>query len=169
MDVGFIGLGSMGSAMAANLVKAGHRVRGWNRSGDGGVAGIEMVATPNEAFASAVVFTMLSDDDAIREVLLEPGVIDGARAGTVHVVTSTISVAFVRELVAAHRKAGVGYVAAPVLGRPDVAKTGQLNILVGGEAAAIETARPLLNVLAKKLWPMGTNRSTPMPPRSRPT
>ena len=157
MDVGFIGLGAMGSAMAGNLVKAGHRVRGWNRSGDGGVAGIEMVAEPRDAFAAEVVVTMLSDDDAIRTVLLDPGVIDGAAGGTVHVVTSTISVAFVRELAAAHERAGIGYVAAPVLGRPDAAKAGQLNILVGGEPAAVNTARPLLEVLGMKLWPMGND------------
>ena len=121
MDVGFIGLGAMGSAMAGNLVKAGHRVHAWNRSGDLGIDGVEMVLDPAEAFATEAVFTMLSDDAAIREVLLEPGVLGKARPGLVHVVTSTISVAFAGELAGAHAAAGVGYVSAPVLGRPNVA------------------------------------------------
>ena len=72
MEVGFIGLGSMGSAMALNLAKAGHKVRTWNRSGDPGTAGLEMVSSPADAFPAEAVFTMLSDDPAIREVLLDP-------------------------------------------------------------------------------------------------
>ena len=161
MDVGFIGLGAMGSAMARNLAKAGHKVRAWNRSGDPGIEGIEMATDPAAAFGAEAVFTMLSDDPAIREVLLEPGVLGKARQGVVHVVTSTISVAFARELVAAHAAAGVGYVSAPVLGRPDVAAKGELNILAAGEPAAVETVRPLLDVLGKKIWDLGEE-----PPRA---
>ncbi len=157
MDVGFIGLGAMGSAMAANLAKAGHAVRAWNRSSDAekAIEGVTMVASPAEAFQTEAVFTMLSDDPAIRSVLLEPGVLDRAREGLVHVVTSTISVAFAAELAEAHAQAGVGYVSAPVLGRPDVAKDGQLNILAAGKLEAVATVRPLLDVLGKKVWDMG--------------
>ncbi len=155
MDVGFIGLGAMGSAMARNLAKADHKVRAWNRSGDPGIDGVEMVSDPAEAFAAEAVFTMLSDDPAIRAVLLEPGVLGKAQPGLVHVVTSTISVAFAGELAAAHEKAGIGYVSAPVLGRPDVAAKGELNILAAGRRQAVETVRPLLDVLSKKVWDMG--------------
>ncbi len=155
MEVGFIGLGSMGSAMALNLAKAGHKVRAWNRSGDPGTAGLEMVSNPADAFQAEAVFTMLSDDPAIREVLLEPGVLGKARPGLVHVVTSTISVAFAGELAAAHAAAGVAYVSAPVLGRPDVAAKGELNILAAGKREAVDTVRPLLDVLGKKVWDMG--------------
>ena len=161
MEVGFIGLGAMGSAMARNLVKAGHKVRAWNRSGDPGIAGVERASDPAEAFGAEAVFTMLSDDAAIREVLLEPGVPGRARPGLVHVVTSTISVAFAAELAAAHAAAGVGYVSAPVLGRPDVAAKGELNILAAGKREAVETVRPLLDVLGKKVWDMGEE-----PPRA---
>ena len=161
MDVGFIGLGAMGSAMARNLAAAGHKVRAWNRSGDPGIDGIEMVPDPVDAFGGEVVFTMLSDDAAIREVLLEPGVLTKARAGAVHVVTSTISVAFAGELSAAHAAAEVGYVSAPVLGRPDVAARGELNILAAGRREAVEAVRPLLEVLGKKIWDMGEE-----PPRA---
>ena len=154
MEVGFIGLGAMGSAIATNLVKAGHKVRAWDRSGKGS-EGLEIVAKPADAFQAEIVFTMLSDDPAIREVLLDAGVLDTARKGAVHVVMSTISVAFAAELAAAHEKVGVGYVSAPVLGRPDVAKQGQLNILAAGKREAVEKARPLLEVLGKKVWDMG--------------
>ena len=154
MEVGFIGLGAMGSAIAANLVKAGHKVRAWDRSGKGS-EGLDIVAKPVDAFQADVVFTMLSDDPAIREVLLDAAVLDTAREGAVHVVMSTISVAFAGELAAAHEKAGIGYVSAPVLGRPDVAKEGQLNILAAGKREAVEKARPLLEVLGKKVWDMG--------------
>lgn len=155
MDVGFIGLGAMGSGMARNLVEAGHTVRAWNRSGGKAVDRLQMASSPQEAFQSEVVFTMLSDDAAIREVLLDPGVLATARKGVVHVVTATISVAFADELTARHKEAGVGYVSAPVFGRPDVAAAGQLNIMVAGNSAAIDRVLPLLNVLGKKTWVMG--------------
>ena len=155
MDVGFIGLGAMGSAMANNLVKAGHKVRAWNRSGSQGIDGLTMVAAPADAFQAEVVLTMLSDDPTIREVLLDAGVLQTARQGLVHVVTSTISVAFAGELAAAHEEAGVGYVSAPVLGRPDAAREGQLNILAAGKRHAVDKVRPLLEVLGQKVWDMG--------------
>lgn len=158
MDIGFIGLGAMGSAMARNLAAAGHRVRAWNRSG-GAIEGVTFVGDPGDVFAADVVLTMLSDDAAIREVILEAGLLDRASAGLVHVVSSTISVAFARELVAAHAEAGVGYVSAPVLGRPDVAAKGELNILAGGADAAIERIRPVLDVIGGRVWPMGEDAS----------
>lgn len=161
MEVGFIGLGAMGSAMARNLVNAGHTVRAWNRSGNAGLDGVSMASDAADAFGAEAVFTMLSDDKAIREVLLEPGVLGKARKGLVHVVTSTISVAFAGELAAAHAKAGVGYVSAPVLGRPDVAAKGELNILAAGKREAVERVRPLLDVLGKRVWDMGEE-----PPRA---
>ena len=155
MDVGFIGLGAMGGAMAKNLAKAGHRVRAWNRSGDPGIDGVEMAASPAEVFQAETVFTMLSDDAAIRQVVLDAGVLAEARQGLVHVVTSTISVALAGELARAHEAAGVGYVSAPVLGRPDVAAKGELNILAAGAPNAVATVRPLLEVLSKKVWDLG--------------
>jgi 3-hydroxyisobutyrate dehydrogenase-like beta-hydroxyacid dehydrogenase len=156
MDVGMIGLGAMGRAMARNLVQAGHNVKAWNRSG-GSVEGVTMVATPADAFQSDAVLTMLSDDAAIRAVLLEDGVLEHAKPGLVHVVTSTISVAFAHELVALHAQTGIGYVSAPVLGRPDVAAAGELNVLAGGAAAAVERVRPLFDVIGKRVWDMGTD------------
>jgi 3-hydroxyisobutyrate dehydrogenase-like beta-hydroxyacid dehydrogenase len=154
MDIGFIGLGAMGSAMALNLAKAGHRVRAWNRSG-GEVEGVEMVATPAEAFAGDVVLTMLSEDNAIREVLLDSGVLDSAPNGVTHLVCSTISVAFARELVERHAAAGVGYFSAPVLGRPDVAAAGQLNVILAGPSVLRPGLDPVFAAIAGKVWDMG--------------
>jgi 3-hydroxyisobutyrate dehydrogenase-like beta-hydroxyacid dehydrogenase len=159
MQIGFIGLGAMGSAMAKNLAAVGHDVRAWNRSG-GAIRGVTMVDTAAEAFDADVVLTMLSDDEAIRTVVLEPDLLGGARAGLVHVVASTISVTFSQDLVAAHARADVGYVAAPVLGRPDVAAKGELNILVGGDPRAIDTVHPILEVIGGRIWPMGAEAPT---------
>jgi 3-hydroxyisobutyrate dehydrogenase-like beta-hydroxyacid dehydrogenase len=159
MDVGFIGLGHMGSGMARNLMRAGHQLRVWNRSpapaeklaGEGA----RRAADPAEAFQAEAVFTMLADDHAVRQAILESGALLQARPGVVHILSSSISVAFSQELEAAHTKAGVAYVAAPVLGRPDVAAAGELNVLVAGPPEAIERARPLLDAIGKQSWPIG--------------
>ena len=156
MDIGMIGIGTMGRAMARNLAQAGHTVKAWNRSG-GSVEGVTMVASPVDALQSDAVLTMLSDDSVIRSVLLEPGVLKHAKPGLVHVVTSTISVAFARELVALHEAVGIDYVSAPVLGRPDVAAKGELNVLAGGAPHALTKVRPLLDVISKRVWDIGAD------------
>jgi 3-hydroxyisobutyrate dehydrogenase-like beta-hydroxyacid dehydrogenase len=158
MDVGFIGLGKMGIAMARNIAKAGYRVRAWNRSPVDG-AGLDLVKTAREAFQADVVFTMLSDDAALRAVVLDTGLLKDARAGSVHVGCSTISIDFAEELTARHAEAGIGYVSAPVFGRPDVAETAQLNVVAGGTQSAIDKAAPLLAAVGKKTWFMGERPS----------
>jgi 3-hydroxyisobutyrate dehydrogenase-like beta-hydroxyacid dehydrogenase len=160
MDVGFIGLGHMGAGVAANLVKAGHTVRIWNRSPGPTVEalvrqGAERAATPAEALAGEVVFSMLSQDDAIEEVFLASGVLDGARAGLVHVNLATVSVAFAQRMEAEHVRRGLGYVAAPVLGRPDAAAKGELNVLCAGAPDAVRKVTPLLEAFSAKVWPFG--------------
>jgi 3-hydroxyisobutyrate dehydrogenase-like beta-hydroxyacid dehydrogenase len=157
MQVGFLGLGLMGRAMARNLVAAGHQVHAWNRSPTEVPSGLMMVATPAEAFQADVVFTMLSDDGAIREVLLSPGILATARPGLMHVVTSTISIDFADELRAAHDAAAVGYVSAPVFGRPDVASQAQLVIMAAGDPRAVEKVRPLLETIGRKVWVLGAD------------
>lgn len=154
MHIGFIGLGAMGSAMARNLAAAGHKVTAWNRSG-GMLDGVTMVETPDRVFDADVVMTMLSDDDAIRSVVLERDLLARASPGLVHVVASTISVAFAHELVSAHASAGVTYVSAPVLGRPEVAAKGALNILAAGPADAIERLRPIFAIIGQRVWELG--------------
>jgi 3-hydroxyisobutyrate dehydrogenase-like beta-hydroxyacid dehydrogenase len=159
MKVGFIGLGAMGSAMASNLVAAGHHVSVWNRSEAAGEKlaslGAKAMSTPDRAAQGDVLHSMLADDRAVREVFLDSGLLDAMDPGTVHVNHATISVALARQLAEEHAKRGLGYVAAPVFGRPDVAAAGKLNMVVAGARNAVEKARPLLDVMAARLWPMG--------------
>jgi 3-hydroxyisobutyrate dehydrogenase-like beta-hydroxyacid dehydrogenase len=159
MKVGFIGLGSMGSAMASNLVAAGHQVTVWNRSEASSEKlaslGSKVARTPDRAVQCDVVLSMLSNDQAVREVFLDGSLLDAMDPGTVHVNHATISVTLARQLAEEHAKRGLGYVAAPVFGRPDAAAAGKLNILVAGQTTAIEKAKPLLELMAAKIWPMG--------------
>src|ERR1700722_19305189 len=137
MDVGFIGLGGMGSAMASRLIDAGHRVLVGNRSQAAAeklrAEGAEVVANPADAFQADAVLTMLASDEVIEELIIVPGLLKTARAGLVHLVTATISVDFAKRLEKLHAEAGVAYVGAPVLGRPDVAAKGELNVLAAGK------------------------------------
>lgn len=159
MKVGFIGLGAMGSAMASNLVAADYAVTVWNRS-DAACEplvslGAKAAKTPDRAAQGEVLCSMLANDQAVREVILDSGLLDAMDPGTVHVNHATISVALARELAAEHEKRGLEYVAAPVFGRPDMAAAGTLNILAAGKSATIDKVRPLLEVMGSKVWPMG--------------
>ena len=160
MEIGFIGLGAMGSGIAANLVKAGHQVSVWNRSPEPVEKLVRMgarrVVEPAQAFEGEAVFTMLADDPAMRSVILDGGVLEKARKGIVHVVMSTVSVGFAQELAERHRSAGIGYVAAPVLGRPDIAAAGELHVLTAGPEALVARLKPALDAFAKTHWYVGT-------------
>ena len=157
MDVGFIGLGMMGVGMARNLAKAGHTVKAWNRSPVAAdvAADLTMVATPAEAFDADAVFTMLSDDAAIRAVVLDGDLPAAARPGAVHICAATISVAFADELARVYAERGMLYLSAPVFGRPDAAAAAQLNIVAAGPAAAVAAAQPLLDAVGRRTWVLG--------------
>ncbi len=163
MRVGVIGLGNMGEGVARNLLKSGREVVVWNRSPaavDALVeAGALKAADPAEAFRAEVVFSMLSQDDVIEEVVVGSGALEKAAAGTTHVNLSTVSVAFADRMEALHQERGLSYVAAPVLGRPDVAAAGQLNVLCAGEPLGVAKATPLLELFAKQVWPLGDRAS----------
>src|SRR5712671_1180305 len=157
MDIGFIGLGTMGSRIAANLVKAGHKVRVWNRSRPSvdtlAALGATPVSTAREAFSGDAVFPILADDAAVRAVI-EP-LLEGAPKGLVHVNMATISIVLVRDLSARHREHGVSYVAATVFGRPELAAAGKLTIVAAGEPNAVARVQPLFDVIGQKTWPIG--------------
>src|SRR5579859_770669 len=159
MKVGFIGLGSMGSAMASNLIKAGHDVTVWNRSPGPteplASLGAKVVKTADRAAQGDVLFSMLANDQAVRSVFFDGGLLDGMDKGTVHVNHATISVALAREMADAHAARGLDYVAAPVFGRPDVAAAGKLNILAAGKPHVIDRVRPLLEAMGSRIWPLG--------------
>jgi 3-hydroxyisobutyrate dehydrogenase-like beta-hydroxyacid dehydrogenase len=157
MRVGFIGLGHMGSAMAANLLKAGHAVTVYNRTR----AKAEMLATcgasiadsPAGACGGDVVFTMLADDAAVEGVVFgDEGVLANLARGAIHVSSSTISVALSKRLSSAHAAAGQRYVAAPVFGRPDVAAAGQLYVVAAGAPDALQATAPLLDAVGQRTF-----------------
>ncbi|KJV33747.1 NAD(P)-dependent oxidoreductase [Luteibacter yeojuensis] len=159
MRIAFIGLGSMGAGMAANLIKGGHEVTVWNRTA--AVAeplvaqGATLAATAAGAAQGAeVVHNMLANDAAVREVILG-SVLDALPAGAIHVNHATISVALAEELARTHDARGIGFVSAPVFGRPEVAAAGNLNIIASGKPAHVAAVQPLLELLAAKVWPMG--------------
>ena len=159
MNVGFIGLGAMGAAMVRNLLGKGVSVTVWNRSraivDDLAAEGATPAATADQAFEADIVLTMLAHDQAMREVLLDSGVLAKVRKGVVHINLATISTALAGELAALHAELGLGYVASPVFGRPPVAQAGGLNVLAAGAPDAVAKAMPVLELLAAKVWPLG--------------
>ena len=165
MKVGFIGLGHMGAAMAANLVKAGHDVTLFNRSPGKSAALVELGAreAPNVAALCdrEAVITMLADDDAASAIALEEGgLVAQLRKGAIHLSMSTISVALSKRLALAHAQAGQRYAAAPVFGRPDMAAAAKLFIVCAGDPATIGACQPLLRAMGQKTFPIGTEPST---------
>ncbi|MGV2288670.1 NAD(P)-dependent oxidoreductase [Trinickia sp. YCB016] len=159
MDIGFIGLGSMGSAMVANLLKAGHRVRVWNRTAERARSlaelGAQVVETPAHAFAGDAVLSMLADDAAAREVF-DAELLEHAPRGLIHVNLATVSVAYAEEIAHEHAARGLNYVAAPVMGRPDVAAAAKLTIMAAGPAEAIDRVQPIFDAIGQKTWRLGS-------------
>jgi 3-hydroxyisobutyrate dehydrogenase-like beta-hydroxyacid dehydrogenase len=156
--IGFVGLGTMGSAMARRLVGAGHRVRVWNRSAAATEPLVEAGALAADSAAhaleSGLVFSMLAND-AAADAVFDDEALAGA-AGALHVNMASVSPALARRLAERHAAAGVGYVAAPVLGRVNLAAEGKLNILVGGADDDVERIQPYLDVLGARTWRIGT-------------
>jgi 3-hydroxyisobutyrate dehydrogenase-like beta-hydroxyacid dehydrogenase len=159
MNIGFLGLGNMGKVIAGRLIDAGHQLRVWNRSSkavDDLVAkGAQAVARPADAARADFIVSMLANDDAVRAVFIDQGVLDAAKPGLIHLNLATVSVALAAEFAEIHRKRNLGYIAAPVFGRPDAAAEGKLNIVVAGDEATIERAQPILSVIGQKTWPVG--------------
>ena len=165
MNIGFIGLGRMGSAMAANLVKAGHHVTVFNRSPEKRRKLVELgaheAARIAEACRGEVVITLLADDAAVSNVTLgDGGIAASLPRNAIHISMSTISVGLAKELARAHSGAGQRFISAPVFGRPEAAATAKLFIVPAGEPRAIEACLPLFNALGQKTVPIGPEPST---------
>jgi len=156
MRVAFLGLGIMGHAMAANLVKAGHQVTVWNRTPKT-VDGANTAASPAEAARDAeVIWTCVSDTKAVESVLFGPnGVQDSLADGQIIVDSSTIAPSATRQFADRVRSRGVEYVDAPMTGSKAGAENGTLIFIVGGEEAAIERLKPLFAATGKKIFRMG--------------
>jgi 3-hydroxyisobutyrate dehydrogenase-like beta-hydroxyacid dehydrogenase len=165
MEIGFIGLGQMGAAIAANLVRAGHQVTVWNRSArkaeDLVGLGAVPVSTPKAAAAErAALITMLADDGALDDVLSGPqGVLEGLRPGALHISMSTISVATAVRLAALHAERGQHLVCAPVFGRPDAAAAAKLFVVAGGRKADVDGAKTLFDAICQRVFYIGETPS----------
>jgi len=165
VNIGFIGLGNMGSAMARRLVEAGHSLTVYNRTPSRAeplrALGATVATDAGQAASRAdVLITMLANDRAVEEIVLGPGkALEALPAAALHVSMSTISVELSRRLSAAHRDQAKHYVAATVFGRPDVAAAGKLFIVAAGADADVQRCRAIFDVLGQKTFTAGTDAS----------
>ncbi|HYE37083.1 NAD(P)-dependent oxidoreductase [Methylocaldum sp.] len=160
MKVGFIGLGHMGSGMAANLVRAGHQVTVYNRTPGKMQALVEQGARAASEVADAcrgdAVITMLADDAAVGSIAFgAKGIIGSLGKGALHISMSTISVGLSERLAAAHANAGQRFIAAPVFGRPEAAAAAKLYIVAAGAPDAVDAALPLFEALGQQTFRVG--------------
>jgi 2-hydroxy-3-oxopropionate reductase len=162
-NLGFIGLGAMGTPMAANLLAAGHTLAVYARRPEAAqplvAAGAVACASPKEVGArSDVIFTMVTDTKAVETVVLgADGLADGARAGTVVIDHSTISPSGARRIGASLGSRGVHLLDAPVSGGVGGAKSATLSIMVGGDEEVFNRSRPLLEHLGKTIVYIGAS------------
>lgn len=160
MHIGFIGLGNMGSAMAANLIAAGHDVTVYNRSREKvdalAAKGAHPAGSVAEACGGDAVVTMLADDDAVTAVTFgADGVAASLRGGAVHISASTISVALAGRLAAEHGAAGQRFVSAPVFGRPEVAAAGNLYVVAAGAPDVVSEMAPVFEAIGQRTFTVG--------------
>lgn len=156
MKVGFIGLGRMGRAMAANLLKAGYEVTVWNRTAEKAgqlvEKGARLAASPLETAGGEVVMTMFAEDQAVEAVVFGQGSFLNAPA--LHVSHSTISVALADQPTAEH---GGRFVSAPVFGRPAAAEAGKLFVVAAGNDSALQFSSAIFAAVAQQAFWIGTH------------
>lgn len=161
MRIGFVGLGTMGAAMAANLLRAGHILTVWNRTpGRAGplvaAGAVEAVDPAAVAAGSEVVVVCVSDTADVEAVVLGPaGIVEGAAPGALVIDCSTIAPAGARRVGAVLAERGVGFVDAPVTGGSEGARDASLAILVGGDPSDVERARPVLQAMGRTVTHLG--------------
>jgi 3-hydroxyisobutyrate dehydrogenase-like beta-hydroxyacid dehydrogenase len=168
--IGFIGLGRMGSAMAANLAAAGQQVIAYVRHADqmDGLTALGLNPTTriNDLFDCELVVSMLPDDGVVRDVVFGrkgldiEGLLTGLKPGAIHLSMSTISTAAASQLASDHARYRQGYVAAPVFGNPDAAKARQLFIIAAGAPADLERCRPVFDALGQQTFFVGKAPAT---------
>lgn len=163
MDVGFIGLGHMGTPMALNLLKAGHRVTVYNRTRAKTQALASNGAQVAERIADAchgdVLVTMLSDDVAVEGVVFGDEGVLSALGKAIHISMSTISIVLSDRLADAHQNAGQGYVSAPVFGRPEAAAAAKLFVIAAGANQMLARCQPLFDAIGQATFVVGVRPS----------
>jgi 3-hydroxyisobutyrate dehydrogenase-like beta-hydroxyacid dehydrogenase len=165
-EIGFVGLGRMGAAMAARFAAKGRPVIAYVRRQDQigtlEALGLKPTTDIGDLLHCEVVITMLPDDDAVREIVFGRGDIDlyglaaGLNPGAIHLSMSTISSATASALASEHARNGQGYVAAPVFGNPDAAKARQLFIVAAGATADVERCQPIFDAVGQRTFVIGT-------------
>ncbi|MDO8990137.1 MAG: NAD(P)-dependent oxidoreductase [Sideroxyarcus sp.] len=159
--IGFIGLGNMGAPMARNLLRAGYKLRVYNRTSAKAQAladeGAEVVATLRDVVEpGGIVVSMVANDHALDEVVLgENGIGEVLGAGGIHVSMSTVSPQIAQKLTTYYRRQDAIYLAAPVFGRPEAAAAKMLWICLAGDAGAKERVRPVLKALGQQIFDFG--------------
>src|SRR4051812_8498727 len=163
MNLGFVGLGDMGSLIVPRLMAAGHKVTGWNRTkakADELIkAGMAWAGTPREAAENAeIVFSIVTDAAAVEAVALGPdGIISGLKPGGIYIDMSTIEPDRSRAVAAQFGKAGLIMLDGPLSGSPVTVKAGNASVMIGGGEAAFERAKPVLLAIGPKVTRIGGN------------
>jgi 3-hydroxyisobutyrate dehydrogenase-like beta-hydroxyacid dehydrogenase len=164
MKVGFIGLGSMGSAMASSLLKAGHELTVYNRTAAKAQPlvehGAKFAARIAEACHGDFVITMLADDAALESTAFDDGgILQSLNKNAIHISCSTISVALSDRLADAHAKAGQRFVSAPVFGRPEAAAAAKLFVAAAGPSDTLDACAPIFDAIGQKTFRFGDKPS----------
>ena len=163
MEIGFVGLGAMGALLVPRLQTAGHTVTGWNRSRAKVepliAAGMKWAASPRAvAERSEIVFSIVTDAAAVKAVALgDDGIVAGLRKGGIYIDMSTIDPDASRAVAAEFAKAGSIMLDGPISGSPVTVKAGNASIMVGGDEAAFERAKPVLLAIGPKVTHIGGN------------
>jgi 3-hydroxyisobutyrate dehydrogenase-like beta-hydroxyacid dehydrogenase len=163
VNLGFVGLGAMGQLIVPRLIAAGHRVTGWNRSRDKAepliAAGMAFADSPRAvAQASEIVFSIVTDANAVRAVALGPdSIVSGLAPGSIYLDMSTIDPDASRAVAVEFHKSGAFMLDAPISGSPVTVKAGQASVMVGGDEAAFERAKPVLLAIGPKVTRIGGN------------
>jgi 3-hydroxyisobutyrate dehydrogenase-like beta-hydroxyacid dehydrogenase len=163
VQLGFVGLGDMGSLIVPRLIAAGHTVTGWNRTKAKAAeliaGGMAWADTPREAAKDAeIVFSIVTDARAVKAVALGPkGIVAGLKKGGIYIDMSTIEPEASRDVAAEFAKAGAVMLDAPISGSPVTVKAGNASVMVGGDEAAFERAKPVLLAIGPKVTRIGGN------------
>jgi 3-hydroxyisobutyrate dehydrogenase-like beta-hydroxyacid dehydrogenase len=163
MKLGFVGLGAMGQLIVPRLMAAGHSVIGWNRSREKAEAlikdGMGWADTPREVAAQAdIVFSIVTDAKAVKTIALGPdGIAAGLAKGGIYIDMSTIEPEESRAVAAEFAKAGSIMLDGPISGSPVTVVQGNASVMIGGDEAAFERAKPVLLAIGPKVTRIGSN------------